>query len=206
MAMQIDLFATVIAEKAKSARGLGKIKGLALIENYLSVEEEIQLMRCIDKQPWLDDLQRRVQHYGYRYDYRRRRIELPTKVSALPDWALAMAARLEKMKILMEQPDQLIVNEYLPGRGIAAHMDAESCFSETIVSVSLGSTVQMDFTKGNDKVSVLLPRRSLIQMKGESRYQWKHGIVGRKSDRIGNTIYPRQRRISLTFRKVLISS
>ena len=43
-----------------------QIPGLNYIPNYISKEEEHVLLDLIDKQPWLSDLKRRVQHYGYK--------------------------------------------------------------------------------------------------------------------------------------------
>lgn len=56
-----------------------------------------------------------------------------------------------------------------------------------------------------DQVEVVLPRRSLLIMSGESRYGWKHGITPRKIDVIRNndnclTTKFRSKRISYTFR------
>lgn len=42
-----------------------------------------------------------------------------------------------------ELPDQLIVNEYPAGEGIEAHIDAP-LFTDTIVSISLGSSCIME--------------------------------------------------------------
>lgn len=52
------------------------------------------------------------------------------------------------------KPDQIIVNEYTPGQGIAPHMDHSGSFDEWIVSISLISGVTMNFqsyeTRGID--------------------------------------------------------
>lgn len=64
----------------------------------------------------------------------------------------------------------------------------------------------MDFKRGEKKLSLLLPRRSLLVMSGESRYAWTHGICPRHSDVVEqkNSLTTRQRetRTSFTFRKV----
>jgi hypothetical protein len=65
----------------------------------------------------------------------------------------------------------------------------------------------MEFTKvkTREKVPVFLARRSLVLLSGEARYEWRHGIPARKNDVCdGNTI-PRDRRLSLTFRNVLLT-
>jgi len=47
-----------------------------------------------------------------------------------------------------------------------------------------------------------LARRCLLVLTGEARYLWSHGINARKTDELDNKIIERQRRISITFRKV----
>lgn len=59
--------------------------------------------------------------------------------------------------------------------------------------------------KASTHVSVLVPRRSILIMSGESRYGWTHGITPRKIDVVQNesgylTTMKRNTRISLTFR------
>jgi alkylated DNA repair dioxygenase AlkB len=100
----------------------------------------------------------------------------------------------------------VIINEYVPGQGIALHVDCEPCFGDTILSLSLGSSCTMDFQHVDSGATVnqLLEARSLIGLQEAARYDWKHGIVGRKSDRIGEQIIERGRRVSLTFRKVIL--
>ena len=46
------------------------IAGLDYKEDYINKREHDRLMDLIDEQPWLDDLKRRVQHYGFKYDYK----------------------------------------------------------------------------------------------------------------------------------------
>ena len=45
------------------------ISGLQYIPDFIARDEESALIANIDEQPWLNDLKRRVQHYGYKYDY-----------------------------------------------------------------------------------------------------------------------------------------
>ena len=51
-------------------------------------------------------------------------------------------------------------------------------------------------------VPVWLDRRSLIVMRDESRYKWSHEIPARAHDSKNGRIVRRQRRISVTFRRV----
>ena len=104
-------------------------------------------------------------------------------------------------------PDQLTVNEYVPGGGIPPHVDTHSAFCESIASVSLGSDVLMEFCpvdgdRETEKVCVRLPRRSLLVLNGSSRYAFTHMIATRKSDWVDGALQPRAVRTSLTFRSV----
>jgi alkylated DNA repair dioxygenase AlkB len=182
------------------------IEGLVYVQNYISKDDEKKLLEIIDAQPWLNDLKRRVQHYGYRYNYKSRRIDLSMKVGNLPDWLNNLAQRLYAEGYFKEIPDQVIINEYEPGQGISPHIDCEPCFEDTVVSLSLASGTTMDFihTTNNEKIPVYLMPRSIVILQGESRYKWQHSIPARKSDTNENKIIKRTRRVSLTFRKVIL--
>jgi alkylated DNA repair dioxygenase AlkB len=181
-----------------------KIEGLTYLPNYLSKQEENALIELIDAQNWLTDLKRRVQHYGYKYDYRARRIDTSMKIGALPDWLNSLAKRLYTEGSFQNMPDQVIINEYESGQGISPHIDCQPCFEDTIVSLSLHSAAIMEFTKGNVKIPILLEPRSAVILKGESRYDWTHGIAARKSDKYKGVVFQRKRRVSLTFRCVIL--
>ncbi len=186
---------------------LAKIKGLTYIPEYISQAEEDGLWKDINGEKWLDDLKRRVQHYGYKYNYKARYIDYSMKIGDLPNWVLPVAERLNAEKYMQAIPDQLIVNEYLAGQGIANHVDCEPCFGDTIVSLSLGSAYVMDFIHKytKEKIEVLLEPRSLVILKDEARYLWTHGIQGKKADIFNNQKQERKTRISLTFRNIIIN-
>ena len=50
-----------------------------------------------------------------------------------------------------------------------------------------------------------LEPKSAIILTGDARYKWMHGIKLVNSDLVNNVKYYRQRRVSLTFRKVIIN-
>ena len=56
------------------------------------------------------------------------------------------------------------------------------------------------------KQNVLLEERSLVVLSGEARYQWKHSIPFQNFDVIGGFEIPRRRRLSLTFRNVIMDA
>ena len=201
----------------------GAIAGLQYRLNYIDEATEAELLQWIDRQAWRRDLKRRVQHYGWRYDYKARRVAAEMKIGRLPDLLMRLAQTLRRDGLMRDLPDQVIVNEYQPGQGIAAHIDCEPCFGEGIVMLSLGSCCVMDFTEaertggrfspkkprpGREKTPVWLMPRSVVALRGDARWWWLHGIAPRKSDPCPEAgpgaRHARGRRISLTFRKVVL--
>ena len=182
------------------------VPGLKYVAGFVADADEAPLLAAVDAEPWLADLKRRVQHYGYRYDYTARKVDPTMFLGPLPEWAQPLAARLVADGHMPTAPDQLIVNEYEPGQGISAHVDCVPCFGPVVCSLTLGSQCVMELTSvaGDGAESLLLERGSLLVLNGESRYKWRHAIPGRKSDKFDGLVLPRGRRVSLTFRTVLI--
>lgn len=185
------------------------VAGLRYVPGYLTPQECAELERQVDAAPWREDLRRRVQHYGYRYDYRRRFVDRADRLGPLPGWARNLADRLRRDGHVDHELDQLIVNEYLPGQGIAAHTDCVPCFGDTVLSLSLGSACVLVMTRPatagrpREQVPVLLEPGGLLVMTGPARYEWRHGIPARKTDLHDGRQLVRGRRVSLTFRSVL---
>ena len=192
---------------AKNEKTIDQISGSKYVPKYIDDNQHDWLLDEIDKKPWLDDLTRRVQHYGYKYDYKARKVNRDMRIGDLPEWLKRLSQKLHDDGHMENVADQVIINEYKPGQGISAHIDCEPCFGDTIVSLSLGSSCIMDFTykdmKG-EKVSYLLEPRSLIVLSGDARNKWLHGIAARKTDLWNGQRIERQRRVSLTFRNVIL--
>ena len=148
---------------------------------------------------------------------------------------------------LMEPPTQILINEYKNNMGIASHFEDFNAFGPVILTISLVSPVYMTLKKptiapiidgGNDNkkinisinacdtyddiVKVLLEPGSLLIMKGDARYKYRHGIgkykwvnipsqpqptVAIPSDEATSTIRIKRddsyRRVSLTIRHLL---
>jgi alkylated DNA repair dioxygenase AlkB len=196
---QMNLF----ADQTGQDEVVPQINGLVYRPAFLSREDQEVVLAAVDAQPWQHDLKRRVQHYGYRYDYKARRVDLTMRVGELPEFAVPVARILVEGGLMSVMPDQLIVNEYLPGQGITAHVDCEPCFGPRIAMVSLGWAYEMDFIHAQTRALeiILLKVGSALGITEEARYQWLHQIKARKSDRG----VPRKRRVSLTFRNVILS-
>ena len=184
------------------------VPGLHYFPGFLDHDAQMRACAAIDDPaaPWRDDLMRRVQHYGWRYDYQGRTITRDMRIGPLPDWLHDMACQVAERTGLFDSiPSQAIVNEYLPGQGIAMHVDRE-CFGPAVATVSLGDDWIMDLRPLDRDAgvteSILLVRGSALVMTGEARQNWLHGIAKRKRDRIGGEWRERRRRVSLTFRTV----
>ncbi len=183
------------------------IEGLLYVPEFITLDEERALLESIDQNTWLTDLKRRVQHYGYKYDYKARAVTNDAYLAELPEWIEPIAKRLHDQDIFQTAPDQAIVNEYEPGQGISAHVDCVPCFGGTIASLTLGSGAMMKFQNVRDSRNeeLYLQGRSLIVLSGAARYEWTHAIPGRKSDIVNGFKLDRSRRVSLTFRTMVLN-
>ena len=178
--------------------------GARLVDGFFGIGEAQHLLAAIDAEPWRSDLKRRVQHYGWVYDYRARAVSPDMDLGPLPTWLTEIAHRVGKDGGFDATPDQVIVNEYLPGQGISAHVDCEPCFGPVIASLSLCGSAEMTFKKRStgERHSAILEPANLLILSGEARYDWTHEIPARKSDVVEGVRQPRKRRVSLTFRTV----
>jgi alkylated DNA repair dioxygenase AlkB len=174
--------------------------GLELLYDVIDRETEALLLDAIDRQNWSNSLSRRVQHYGWRYDYKSRRVLPGDYLGPLPTFLTPLTEIVEQKAGMT--PDQAIINEYLPGQGIARHVDCEPCFGPVVAMVGLGSDVQMDFYNADHDTewAAAFRRRSMLVVSGDARSRWAHGIAKRRSDPTFSI--QRQRRVSVTFRTV----
>lgn len=192
-----------------SLKNASQINGLELHYNFITPEEEQFLLKNIDEQHWLEELSRRVQHYGYKYDYKHRSVNKNFYIGKIPEYMQFLLKRLQEKGLTSADFDQAIVNEYTDNQGISAHIDCEPCFGDVIISISLSGSCVMNFQKHKNataegKIPVLLLLRSLVVMKSEARYEWLHSIPARKKDVFNGNTYLRGRRVSVTFRKVIL--
>ena len=175
-------------------------QGALIAPDFITPAEEERILLRITQAPWMTELRRRVQHYGWRYDYRG--ASLPQPATPFPRWASVMAERL-RPHFGGALPAQCIVNEYWPGQGIGMHADHVD-FGPVVASLSLAADWPMRFRPRSvrpyardglpgDEIAVL-PRRSVLVLAGAARTHWMHGI-----DRAG-TAGEAATRVSATFR------
>lgn len=181
--------------------------GVVYEPGFMNTAECDSLLGLIDGRPWMNDLKRRVQHYGWRYDYSARFVTENMKAEPLPYGIRDVAERLRSRGWFTQTPDQVIVNEYEPGQGIAPHVDRD-CFGPAVATLSLGDCWPMQFIPAGrnadraERQEVLLDVGSILVLTGAAREKWMHGIARRKSDGRGSDKRERQRRVSVTFRTI----
>jgi alkylated DNA repair dioxygenase AlkB len=177
--------------------------GLVYVPGWLSASEQRSVVDEIDSLEFSNEIARRVQHYGYRYDYSEKAVHDIGSAPPIPPVMKQIAHRLVAECYFAQTPTQVIVNEYLTDQGIAAHIDRVS-FGPAVATISLLESWPMTFKKaGREDMDVLLESGSLAVMTGESRYEWTHQIRARKFDQQGAMKVSRHRRLSLTYRTVL---
>ncbi|KAL1830558.1 hypothetical protein ACET3Z_000209 [Daucus carota] len=206
-----------------------KIPGLCLIHDFITIEEEKELLAAVDSRPWKSLAKRRVQHYGYEFCYETRNVNTNQYLGELPAFASPLLDKISSFEELSNSLemglDQLTVNEYPPGVGLSPHIDTHSAFEGSIFSLSLAGPCIMEFRKYTDgdwrlksldsevensdcssnflKRAIYLPPRSILLLSGEARYAWHHYIPHHKVDFVNESVIRRaSRRVSFTIRKV----
>ena len=191
----------VMAEVSATACG---IPGLILVDDFVTEEEEQELLNLFDKCSWERLARRRVQHYGKRFSYLDRNVDLERHANAIPDRMQEVVDKVTKVSGVSEVLDQITVNEYPIGVGLSPHVDIHSGFGDVIASLSLASSAAMVFRRGDSHRALFLPRRSLLLMTKEARWAWEHCIPHRKTDVLydGSVVRRNERRVSLTIRSI----
>lgn len=153
-----------------------QIKGLFIQKNIIKEKLEQYIIDFIEKQSLKSITDnpngRKVLHYGFIYDYKSRaQLE---KTEEIP----YLFKKLLENKIKNFDTDsynQLIINRYESKQGISKHIDS-LIFGDSIICFSLGCDDTVIFSRDNEEIKVLIPRRSVYIMTSDSRYQYKHEI------------------------------
>ena len=150
--------------------------------DILSIEEESELLDKLLSEHGTRSTDRTILRYGnsvYGHE----------KLDPIPEYLLKLSNKLIDKKILDSIPEDITVNTYYPGDKIIPHIDKIDA-GPVITILSLLSEAKLILTYGSKKENILLPSRSIIQLKGVYRTHWKHSIEKLK-----------QKRISIVFRQ-----
>lgn len=201
------------------------VPGLSLLSDFIKPAEEQSILKFLNDTSvcnWRTDLSRRTMHFGGTYCLMPPKSDTPNKAKPEILQAPPMPRELEWLIQRMvdarvfpndQRPQYCIVNEYTSNLGISAHTE-NFRFGEPVVGLSLLSACPIRFhelkepfdgsvrsgkagkaEKTGRKVDVDMPGRSLLVMRGESRWKWQHEIVRSAKGRGAGW-----KRVSLTFR------
>ena len=151
---------------------------------------------------------------------------------AIPGWLQVYVDKINNLGVLADKKaNHVLVNEYLSGQGIMPHTDG-SLFHPIISTISCGSHTVLELEKcreeseadiqtqaAEEKIQILVERRSLLMIKDDAYHKYLHSIAERTEDEIAPSVsnihlcemvhngeegqvLHREKRISLTIRHV----
>lgn len=187
------------------------------IPNFISQEEEEYILKnvySVPKPKWTCLSNRRLQDYG---GVPHEKGMIPEK---MPSWLQVYVDKIANLNIFDGQrPNQVLVNEYLPGQGIMPHTDGP-LFFPIVTTISCGSHTVLEFLENNEKrakiCDLLLERCSLVIIKDDMYTKYLHSIREVDEDLVAgcanldncmqkyslNEKLKRDTRVSLTIRNV----
>ena len=158
------------------------IGGVAHVREWVSSEEEAELLRCADSAPpdgWTTLRGRRLQMFGGQP-------AMPMVHEPLPAWVQSVCEQLVRAGVFPEDspPNHVLLNEYQPGQGIDAHKDGP-LYAARVAILSLGSHTAFEFLEEDTSsdvivrrplASLLLPRRGLLVFEGDAYAHALHTV------------------------------
>ncbi|XP_076017368.1 alpha-ketoglutarate-dependent dioxygenase alkB homolog 4 [Genypterus blacodes] len=163
--------------------------GVFLWENFISEEEEMELIKKMDQDVWSQSQSgRRKQDFGPKVNFKKQKVRLGG-FNGLPALSRDLMLRMQEEPTLSGfQPVEQCNLDYQPQRGSAIdpHLDDSWLWGERLVTINMLSdtTLTMSLEKGlpelgltdEVQVAVHLPRRSVVVLYGAARLRWKHAI------------------------------
>ncbi|KAG6687549.1 hypothetical protein I3843_11G077200 [Carya illinoinensis] len=166
------------------------IPGLYLLQDFVSIKEEEELLAAVDAKPWKSLAKRRVQHYGYEFCYEVN--EYPTGVGLSPHVDTHSAFEGFIFSLSLAGPCIMEFRQYAECAWLPNHTSSPNMKTESLEN-----------DKSFLRRAIYLPPRSMLLLSGEARYAWHHYIPHHKIDLVKNSVIKRgSRRVSFTFRKV----
>lgn len=173
-------------------------RGILWHSDFIDRDHEERLISIFRNElEWADRPGRLSLHYGYTFDYKTFGLDPDVPYKEFPEWLQPLIPTTES-----RPPEQVCLQYYPPGSGIPPHVDTHMAYDQ-LYALSLGAPALMRFRRGEQLVDVDLEPRSMMQMTGDSRLHWTHGIKKRKTDTLDNgTVRLRADRWSITYRWV----
>lgn len=160
------------------------LSGLSYAPEFLSVQEETQLIALISELP-LQEAQykewharRRIVSFGGRYDFTRHQL---SEAPPIPEFLLPLRSRIAGFAdVVPERIQYAMVAEYPPATPLGWHRDVPDF--EVIMGVSLLGHARLRFRPWPSKpyarttFAVALAPRSAYVLRNEARWQWQHAL------------------------------
>lgn len=148
---------------------LGNISDLLLIENFVTVDEERDILIEMEQSENRNKKQRNsIKRYGDPYyDTHLESADIPVHFMKIMD-------RIVFQKLLPIHPIEVTVNEFHKGNALPMHIDKGG---EFITTLSLLSEAKIKFSRNKESFMITLPPRSLLRMSGDKRWNWTHEIL-----------------------------
>lgn len=145
------------------------IPGLTIIPDFITKSEEEALLLRING-PWDVIYQNRaVREFG-------KPIYPEETEKDIPRWLAFLIYDKGIKGSFGYPPTHVSITKYEKGGYITPHIDKPGG-GELISILSFLSDAEMVFTKEDNKLQVKVPRRSLLQLRGEARWGWKHELL-----------------------------
>jgi alkylated DNA repair dioxygenase AlkB len=153
------------------------MKGINLVLNFISDEEEAELIHNISPTKKRKGIGRSsIQRYGTP-------VYSNNVVSkTIPEWLYKYNTKLYDEGLLRTIPQHTTINLYLPGDDIKPHIDNKES-GDIITILSLLSDAEMIISNEDLVKPIFLPRKSLIQLALDARWNYKHSIKPVKEKR-----------------------
>jgi alkylated DNA repair dioxygenase AlkB len=172
-------------------------EGFFYFPDFLSIAEEQQLIEAVSALELRSlvfqgfTAKRKVESYGYDYDFDKRSISKGKPIPSMLDFLIAKVA--EFLSFAPADLEEILVTEYPEGSVINWHRDAPPF--DTIIGVSLLSECKFrlrPYEKSKQgrgaTLSLNLEPRSLYIIRGSARSDWEHSIAPVKKQRYSITL------------------
>ena len=150
------------------------------ILDVITEDEELKLLERIDKDINLKKHAKSSRLY-VRYGKSVYNTNVMSKV--IPDYLLDLSQVLIDKNLIKKLPASITINIYEKGDFIVPHVDDLKA-GPIITILSIGSVAELILTNGSEKKDILLPQRSVFQLKDEYRTKWEHSVPPVKNKRI----------------------
>lgn len=176
------------------------LDGIFLVSDFLTEPEEASLIEAIDNDVWISSQSGRLkQDFGIKINFKKQTIK--TKYfTGMPSYSKVLLDRLRTHRVASDfQSVELCNLDYSSERGshIDPHIDDTWIWGERLITINLLSSTILSLVpnekESNKVIYIPLPRRWLLVLYGDARYEYKHAIQRQ---------HIQGRRLAVTFREL----